>query len=86
MDDSLEINVVRFSLDDKGHRCGYCKNPEGSCSFGTTIKNYPVHIYEKMMKDGWRRCGEYVYLPNIMKSCCKLYTCRLNIEDFQINK
>ena len=86
MDDSLEINVVRFNLDDKGHRCGYCKNPEGSCSFGTTIQNYPVQIYEKMMKDGWRRCGEYVYLPNILKSCCKLYTCRLNIEDFQINK
>ena len=72
--------------DTKGHECGYCKNPDGSCSFGTSIKTYPVEIYEKMMKDGWRRCGDYVYIPNIEKSCCKLYTCRLNVEDFKINK
>ena len=85
-DDTLEINIVRFNNDTKGHKCGYCKNPEGSHSFGTSIDNYPVQIYEKMMKDGWRRCGDYVYIPNIEKSCCKLYTCRLNVEDFKINK
>ena len=85
-DDSLEINIIKLYIDDKGHKCGYCKNETGSCSFGTVIDKYPVHIYEKMMKDGWRRCGDYVYLPNLEKSCCKLYTCRLNVEDFKINK
>ena len=85
-ENNLEINVLRFNNDSKGHRCGYCKNETGSCSFGLTIEKYPVDIYENMMKDGWRRCGDYVYLPNIEKSCCKLYTCRLNVEDFQINK
>ena len=82
----LEINVIQLYADREGHKCGYCNNPKGSCSFGTTIDNYPVDIYEKMMKDGWRRCGDYVYLPNLEKSCCKLYTCRLNVEDFKINK
>ena len=86
MEDSLEINVVAFNLDDKGHKCGYCNNPNGSCSFGLTIQKYPAEIYEKMMKDGWRRCGDYVYLPNLEKSCCKLYTCRLDVENFKINK
>ena len=85
-ENTLEVNVLRFNNDDKGHRCGYCKNETGSCSFGMTIDKYPVDIYENMMKDGWRRCGDYVYLPNIEKSCCKLYTCRLNVEDFKINK
>ena len=85
-ENNLEVNVLRFNNDGKGHRCGYCKNETGSCSFGMTIDKYPVDIYENMMKDGWRRCGDYVYLPNIEKSCCKLYTCRLNVEDFQINK
>ena len=84
--DILEINVISLNGDDKGHECGYCKNPNGSCSFGLSINNYPVEIYEKMMKDGWRRCGDYVYIPNLEKSCCKLYTCRLNVEDFKINK
>ena len=83
---NLEINVIGFNNDDKGHECGYCNNKTGSCSFGLSINKYPVDIYENMMKDGWRRCGDYVYLPNIEKSCCKLYTCRLNVEDFQINK
>ena len=83
---NLEINVIGFNNDDKGHECGYCNNKTGSCSFGLSINKYPVDIYENMMKDGWRRCGDYVYLPNIEKSCCKLYTCRLNVENFQINK
>jgi arginyl-tRNA--protein-N-Asp/Glu arginylyltransferase len=26
-----------------------------------------VEIYERMMKDGWRRCGDYVYIPNLDK-------------------
>ena len=85
-DDKLEINIVTLNNDDKGHKCGYCKNKEGSVSFGVNIEKYPAKIYEKMMKDGWRRCGHYVYIPNIEKSCCKLYTCRLNVEDFKINK
>ena len=83
---NLEINVIGFNNDDKGHECGYCNNKAGSCSFGLSINKYPVDIYENMMKDGWRRCGDYVYLHKIKKSCCKLYTCRLNVEDFQINK
>ena len=83
---NLEINIIGFNDDDKGNECGYCNNKTGSCSFGLSINKYPVDIYENMMKDGWRRCGDYVYLPNIEKSCCKLYTCRLNVEDFKINK
>ena len=82
----LGINVVRFNSDDKGHKCGYCKKENSSFSFGTSIEKYPVEIYEKMMKDGWRRCGDYVYIPNQEKSCCKLYTCLLNVEEFKINK
>ncbi len=82
----LGINVVRFNSDDKGHKCGYCNKENSSFSFGTSIEKYPVEIYEKMMKDGWRRCGDYVYIPNQEKSCCKLYTCLLNVEEFKINK
>ena len=82
----LEINILNLYKDENGHKCGYCKNPTGSCSFGLTTEKYPVSIYDKMMRDGWRRCGDFVYIPNLEKSCCKLYTCRLNVEDFKINK
>ena len=82
----LPINVIRFNSDKDGHKCGYCKKQNTSFSFGTSIESYPVEIYEKMMKDGWRRCGDYVYIPNLEKSCCKLYTCLLNVGEFKINK
>ena len=82
----LPVNLVKFNSDDSGHDCGYCKSKNSSYSFGMSIESYPVEIYNKMMFDGWRRCGNYVYIPNLDKSCCKLYTCRLNLEKFEINK
>ena len=82
----LGINVLEINPGNNGHDCGYCKGKDSSYSFGTEIHSYPVEIYEKMMKDGWRRCGDYVYIPNQEKSCCKLYTCLLNVEEFKINK
>ena len=82
----LEMNVLRIYPDENGSECGYCKSKNSSYSFGTVIDSYPVELYEKMMLDGWRRCGNYVYIPNQEKSCCKLYTCRLNVEEFKINK
>ena len=82
----LEMNLLRIFPDENGSECGYCKSKNSSYSFGTVIDSYPVELYEKMMLDGWRRCGNYVYIPNQEKSCCKLYTCRLNVEEFKINK
>ena len=83
---TLSINLARLYPDNRASKCGYCHQENSKYSFGTTIESYPVEIYERMMRDGWRRCGNFVYIPNIEKSCCKLYTHRLNIEDFKINK
>ena len=86
VNNNLVINPFDLYPDDAGNRCGYCKKLNSSFSFGTNINSYPVEIYERMMKDGWRRCGDYVYIPNLEKSCCKLYTHCLNVEEFKINK
>ena len=86
VNNNLVINPYDLYPDDDGRRCGYCKKLYSSFSFGTNINSYPVDIYERMMKDGWRRCGDYVYIPNLEKSCCKLYTHCLNVEEFKINK
>ena len=82
----LPLNILCLNPDNEGSECGYCNKEGSSYSFGMIVDSYPVDIYERMMKDGWRRCGKYVYIPNLEKSCCKLYTHRLNVEDFQINK
>ena len=82
----LPLNILCLNPDNDGSKCGYCNKEGSSYSFGMIVDSYPVDIYERMMKDGWRRCGKYVYIPNLEKSCCKLYTHRLSVEDFQINK
>ena len=82
----LPLNILCLNPDNDGSKCGYCNKEGSSYSFGMIVDSYPVDIYERMMKDGWRRCGSYVYIPNLEKSCCKLYTHRLSVEDFQINK
>ena len=88
----LKINLVRLNGDEKPHPCGYCKDQEtgkkneSSYSFGFSTDYYPVEIYEEMMFSGWRRCGTYTYKPNLFKSCCKSYTCRLNVEKYKMNK
>ncbi len=38
------------------------------------------------MERGWRRCGTYYYKPNIIKSCCKMFTHRMDVTKFSIKK
>lgn len=82
----LEISICNINSGENGHKCGYCNNPKGSFSFGFEAERYPVEIYEAMMNEGWRRCGDYTYRPNYGKSCCKLHSIRLNVENFKIDK
>ena len=44
------------------------------------------YTYELFMERGWRRCGTYFYKPNLAKSCCKLFSHRLQVERFRIKK
>lgn len=81
-----EVNVLRLNNDDKGHHCGYCNQQNSSHSFGFTSEKYSVELYDEMMLEGWRRCGDYVYKPNLDLSCCRLFTCRLDVSEFKINK
>ena len=82
----FEISICNINSGENGHKCGYCNNPKGSFSFGFEAEKYPVEVYEAMMNEGWRRCGDYTYRPNYGKSCCKLHSIRLNVEKFKIDK
>ena len=86
MSEKLKINILTLYPDNKGHRCGYCNAGENSFSFGFVTEEYSPIIYEEMMMNGWRRCGDYTYKPNLEKSCCKSYTCRLNVLDYKMSK
>ncbi len=38
------------------------------------------------MQRGWRRSGTYYYKSNLQKTCCKMFTHRLNVMKFKIKK
>lgn len=80
------INISYFSLPDSGHKCGYCKNKDGSFTWGFVSEKMLVDDYESLMFKGWRRSGTYFYKPDGQKSCCQLYPIRLDVDKFKMNK
>jgi arginine-tRNA-protein transferase len=84
--DKSIINLSYFSLPDSGHNCGYCKNKDGSFTWGFVSDKMLVDDYESLMFKGWRRSGTYFYKPDGEKSCCQLYPIRLDVDKFVISK
>lgn len=85
-----EISIIDVYGSHTGN-CGYCdlektKTKKTSSSFGFSCEKYDSSLYEQMMLKGWRRCGDYTYKFDLEKTCCKAYTCRLNIDEFKMNK
>ena len=44
------------------------------------------YTYQLLAERGWRRCGTYYYKPDIKRSCCKLWTHRMDVNGFKIKK
>lgn len=42
-----------------------------------------VQDYQTMINAGWRRSGDYLYRPDISRSCCASYTIRLHAGSFR---
>lgn len=84
------LDIQMMSSDDTPHGCGYCqKNGEKTMkyySIGFSTSDFSPEMYEKIMFLGWRRCGDYIYRPILEKNCCKMYSIRLDINKFKINK
>ncbi|KAG8929218.1 Arginyl-tRNA--protein transferase 1 [Tulasnella sp. 418] len=69
--------------------CGYCGPPgqrsakASSHTFGIDAVQLSCPVYQKMIDRGWRRSGEYLYKPDLARSCCPHYTIRLDAVDFK---
>lgn len=42
--------------------------------------------YQRLINRGWRRSGCFLYRPNLIRSCCKLYTIILDADKFKADK
>jgi len=41
-----------------------------------------IYTYRLLFERGWNRCGTFYYKPDLERSCCKLYTPRLEADKF----
>lgn len=78
------INISKYHTNIT-NPCGYC--PTRSKTWTTSGFTCPLmspQNYEKLIEQGWRRCGIYYYKPEIEKCCCKPYSIRLEVERFKM--
>ncbi|XP_030444555.2 arginyl-tRNA--protein transferase 2-like isoform X1 [Syzygium oleosum] len=67
--------------------CGYCRSPDrSSVSHGLWAHSLTVDDYQDLLDRGWRRCGSYLYKPDMSSTCCPSYTIRLKAADFSPSK
>ena len=89
--DVLRINLCQMIEDNRPSGCGYCKDPitnirkQTSYKYRLIVKSVPIDIWENMVSKGWTRCGDLLYKSSYLKTCCKLYQPRVNINNFKIS-
>ncbi|KAH7301905.1 hypothetical protein KP509_23G047900 [Ceratopteris richardii] len=67
--------------------CGYCKSSgETSVSYGQWAHSLSVYDYQDLLNRGWRRSGNFLYRPEMERTCCPPYTIRLKVESFCASK
>ncbi|CAH1129279.1 unnamed protein product [Ceutorhynchus assimilis] len=84
--DLTESSIAQWCPDRERHRCGYCKNPAGSISYGMFTEQLTVEDYKDLIDRGWRRSGRYCYKPTMDKTCCPQYTIKCDATEFTLNK
>lgn len=79
-------SIVTYIGATGAHRCGYCKSSHGFVSRGMYAYRLTCQNYQDLTDRGWRRSGEYCYLPTNDKMCCPLYIIRCEADRFVLSK
>jgi arginyl-tRNA--protein-N-Asp/Glu arginylyltransferase len=62
--------------------CGYCGVPGRRVSYGASARSLDCADYVALCDAGWRRSGNYLYLPTNASTCCPNLTIRLDATRF----
>ena len=89
---------LQFCADDSRPRenCSYCRNQRQTFAG----EEHPAHYfptsfictklrsddYESLLARGFTRCGSYLYLRSIVKSCCESYNYKVDTDEFTLTK
>ncbi len=55
-------------------------------SFGVWAYKLTPSQYQDLIDRGWRRSGQYLYKPQLDKTCCPQYTIRLDTSKYELRK
>ncbi|EST08139.1 Arginine-tRNA-protein transferase, N-terminal [Kalmanozyma brasiliensis GHG001] len=74
--------------------CGYCTTPgsgersatKSSKSYGIWAHRLSPYHYQNLIDQGWRRSGDYLYKPDLLRTCCAQIPIRLDAADFKPKK
>ncbi|KAK6462643.1 arginine-tRNA-protein transferase [Scheffersomyces coipomensis] len=61
-------------------------NASKSHSMGFVVEQMTCQQYDFMINKGCRRSGTYVYKPDLLRSCCRLYTIRTKLNNLKLDK
>ncbi|KAI9206191.1 arginyl-tRNA--protein transferase 1-like protein [Polychytrium aggregatum] len=79
-------SVTRICGSDTSS-CGYCHSgTRSSASCGMWAFSLAPHAYQALIDRGWRRSGQYLYIPDPLMTCCPCYTIRVDVAEFSPSK
>lgn len=74
--------------------CGYCTAPgsgkrsttKSSKSYGIWAHRLSPYHYQNLIDQGWRRSGDYIYKPDLLRTCCPQIPIRLAAHEYKPTK
>ncbi|XBW36830.1 hypothetical protein QEN19_002409 [Hanseniaspora menglaensis] len=83
---SLESSTKQHVKIDSNSNNEYTDVQLNNCTLGLHVELTSVEIYDKFCNSGFRRSGRYLYKPDLLRTCCKLYTIRTTMEQCKLSK
>ncbi|GAA5827181.1 hypothetical protein JCM11251_001156 [Rhodosporidiobolus azoricus] len=89
MDEADERISILQPLGYSSSTCGYCSEKgkrsatKSSKSYGCWAHALSAATYKDLLDRGWRRSGDYMYKPDMGRTCCPQYTISLDASQFR---
>jgi len=57
-----------------------------NCTVGFQSENMTISTYDSLCNMGYRRSGHFIYKPDLLRSCCRLFTIRTTPDQVKLTK
>ncbi|KAL6937466.1 hypothetical protein ACO0RG_003976 [Hanseniaspora osmophila] len=57
-----------------------------NCTLGIHVELVSVQQYDEFCNLGFRRSGKYLYKPDLLRNCCRLFTIRTTLPQCKVSK